>query len=67
MCKSVKSYVEEGVRYKFDRDKFSEMIDKKRLEKMSSSKKVYRCNIMTELADQLSVSFDSVKSWTYGN
>ncbi len=67
MCKAVKRYIENDVKYQFDCEKMKAFITKRRRDILASDKKVPQYIIWQELADQLFVSQDAVKSWVYGN
>ena len=67
MCKEIKSYTENGEKYRFDREKLDMFILQKREHLMAQKKKAFKITVIRELAEDTFVSEEAVKSWTYGN
>ncbi len=67
MKKTIKSYYENGMQYRFNKEAFHILINRKKYDNSASGKKVTQMMIWEEIADRVSVSVDAVKSWFYGN
>lgn len=66
MKKITKIYEEEGTKYRFDSDKLMLFVNKKKFQEQKKGDKVTKASIMEDLANEMFVSVDAVKSWMYG-